>query len=172
MAWRRVEYFLYMMYNMLMNIPLSSGGFAKIDDEDSDIVLRYKWTNNKGYAQAVVEGTTIRMHRLVLGLEKGRGIVDHINGDRADNRKSNLRVCTPSQNRANTTKTMCNRTGYKGVVFRKANRLRPYAAFAYIDYKQHYLGSFKTALEAAMAYDKKALELFGEFANLNFGSRG
>lgn len=88
--------------------------------------------------------------------------IDHINGNRSDNRIINLREVNKSQNAAN--RRTRNRTGYKGVVEYKPNRFR---ATIMKDKKTYRLGEFKSALEAAKAYNLKAIELFGEYAKIN-----
>lgn len=105
------------------------------------------------------------MHRLIMRAKKGQ-ILDHINGDRFDNRKENLRFCTNSQNLANRSKTSLNKSGYKGVTF-IPGRLRPWRAV--ITYKGKYtnLGYFETKEQAALAYNKAAVKYFGEFARYN-----
>lgn len=160
-------YFPYMMYHKYMNIPLASGGFAVIDDEDGNKVSSYKWTSNKGYVQAVINRTSVRMHRLVLGLKKGEGIVDHINGDKSDNRRSNLRVCTAAENSYNRNKKITNKSGYKGVLWRKNTTSKNWCAVIYHKGKSYHLGYFITPLEAAIVYDREASKRFGEFARLN-----
>ena len=132
------------------------------------------------------------MHRLVMGNPEGM-CVDHINGDTLDNRKENLRVCTMSQNSMNKRLRSDSQSGYKGVyelkkpiktkyVSKKTGEVKYYFSMpkkkfqAYIanpdtpaKRKRHIkLGWHATAEEAAVAYDKKAIEIHGEFAKLNF----
>jgi len=102
------------------------------------------------------------MHREVINAPKGR-MTDHINGNTLDNRRSNLRLATPSDNAHNTKLPKNNTTGYRGVG-KKGNR---YIAHIRSDNKEHHLGSFSTPEEAALAYNKAATELHGEFASLN-----
>ncbi len=102
------------------------------------------------------------MHRQIIGVT-GRTEVDHINGDRLDNRRSNLRAATRQQNSWNSgAQRRRSRTSrYKGVSFDKSRGLWT----AHILNKN--LGRFDTEEEAALTYDKAATELFGEFAYLN-----
>lgn len=144
-----------------MNIPLSgkrgAGLFAIIDDSDYSLVSRYKWhLSTKGYAKANPQRTTIYMHRLIAGFPGA----DHINHEKLDNRRSNLRRATAGQNMAN--KIGIGRSGYKGVYPVEGRE-----GFKAICAKQ-YLGYFKTKIEAAKAYDQAALSRWGEFALLNF----
>ena len=91
-------------------------------------------------------------------------IVDHINQDPLDNRRQNLRLATRSQNAANLGPYANNTSGYKGVDFNRGK----WRARITQDGVRYFLGTFDTAEDAARAYDQKALELFGEFASLNF----
>jgi hypothetical protein len=113
----------------IIRVPLSKGKFAIIDDDDFELISKYKWSATEPdhrrsiYARTNIKGDdgkyyTERMHRLVLGLNKGDGkIVDHINGDGLDNRKSNLRISSHSDNAANVSTHRGNKSGYKGVSF-------------------------------------------------------
>jgi hypothetical protein len=105
------------------------------------------------------------MHRQLIMPLKGLQ-VDHINGNGLDNRKANLRICTPSQNGCNRNRISRSQSGFKGVRWLK-ERCNWRAEIGL--YSRHYnLGSFSSAIEAALAYDKAARELHGEFAHLNF----
>ena len=114
------------------------------------------------------------MHREITNAPKGMQ-VDHINGNTLDNRKENLRVCTRSQNMMNRGKQNNNKSGYKGVSYMKKkdpNYEYPKPWRAQIkcptNQKVIHLGCYKYPEQAARAYDKKAIELFGEYAQLNF----
>jgi hypothetical protein len=148
--------------------------WALIDDEDFDLVNQYKWfLHQKGYvdANAIVNGkrTRIKLHRLIMNFPKGKQI-DHINGNKLDNRKSNLRICGNSNNQMNVKKkaTYSNKPTssiYKGVSYKKKNN--KWQAYITKDQKRIYIGYFVNEKDAALAYNKKAMELFGEYANLN-----
>lgn len=107
------------------------------------------------------------LHRLVIGAKKGQ-IVDHINYDTFDNRKSNLRICGYSQNASHQRRHKKNliNTPYKGV--RQPKQSKRFQAQISINGRTNGIGLFDTAEEAAKAYDKMALQLFGDFATLNF----
>ncbi len=147
-------------------IPLTRGKFAIVDAADYERLSKYRWnacpSGDGFYARRSVPGGTILMHREVIGAPKGMP-VDHINGNRADNRAANLRVCTPQQNEHNKP-PRGGRSRYKGVY---PHRDKWQAAIKH-NGKTHYLGVFEDEIEAAKARDRKAVELQGEFAYLNF----
>lgn len=153
----------HMMPDGAIGIQLTQGKIAIIDPEDFELVDEYIWhTDRRGYARS---GKNIKIHRLIMGVREGFEI-DHVNRDGLDNRRSNLRWATLSQNRANTGRAagVC---GYRGVRRDK----KKFMAQIGINGKSTSLGNFATAEEAAKAYDTKAIELFGEFAQLNFGRK-
>lgn len=130
-----------------------------------------RWYVNDGYVTKNVRipGTrrTVRrsFHREVLGLSTGDGlIVDHINRNRLDNRKSNLRLVTRRQNAINAGKKPSNTSGYKGVHPHRGSKLNPWV----VQLGRLYLGCHPTAEAAAKAYDAAAKEIHGEYAVLNF----
>lgn len=145
------------------------GKFAMVDNEDFENFSKIRWgLSPKGYVlrQKSKNYSRIILHRQILNLKdfkEEHTEVDHINGDKLDNRKSNLRTCTHQQNLMNRRKKKTNRSGYKGVSFND-NR---WVASIMLNRKNIVIGRFIDKLEAAKAYDKKAVELFGEFAYLN-----
>ena len=162
----------------MKRIPLTQGKFAIVDDEDFDWLNQWKWSAFKCphtfyversiYSRDTKKARTVRLHREILGLKKDDGKqADHINGSGLDNRRCNLRVCTRSENNRNMQKQfkICS-SKYKGVNWRK-NR-KKWRAEICKDYKHIHIGYFDSEIEAAEAYDKKAKELFGEFARTNF----
>ena len=138
----------------------------QIDDEDYEFVKGYTWyCDSNGYIRATVNQKTVLLHRLIMNAPKGMEI-DHVNGDKVDDRKSNLRICTHQQNVHNTKPTLNPRTScYKGVCWHKTTK--KWQAYINFHRKKKYLGLFATEEESALAYNAKAEELFGEFAWLN-----
>lgn len=145
---------------------------ALVDPDDYDRCKAWSWQRSEnGYAFRTVSYGRKRtekllLHRFIMGDTCDKE-VDHINGDKLDNRKANLRLVTRSQNIANRPKRNNSTTPYKGV--RLANggpRWRAYISAKEIG--QKHLGCFETAEEAAQAYDAAALELWGQYASLNF----
>jgi hypothetical protein len=150
-------------------IPLSnSEAVAVVDDWRYEELRPFVWClHEKGYAYGWVNGKPMKMHRLVADVVPGQE-VDHKNGDKLDNRESNLRPATRSQNLANRDKREGCSSRFKGVCWDK--RAGKWMAYAVVDGKQKFLGYFvyDEEEEAARTYDLKALEVFGEFALLNF----
>lgn len=138
------------------------------DIEDYDKIKDYCWSvavpkkcyNYKRVVAIKTHGVVIKMHRIIMGITNPDCKIDHKNRNPLDNRKSNLRICTTEQNNWNTPPK---HDGYKGVS-QDHNR---WVAKIREDGKQITIGRFDTAEEAALAYNEKAKELFGEFAYLN-----
>lgn len=157
----------------MKKIPLTgkygSGSYAMVDDEYYDLLMQKSWMKAaNGYVerQTEINGKKKRvfMHRFINNTPEGME-TDHIDGDTLNNQRSNLRNCTPSQNACNRKKQKRNTSGYKGVTWNK--RQKRYVAVICKNYKSVHIGSFKSEIDAAKAYNKKALEFFGEFARLN-----
>lgn len=149
-------------------IILSGGEKVLVDPEDYISLMGHHWFlldgHGKKYVRANFDGKEISMHRFILGVS-GYLFIDHINGNGLDNRKENLRFCTQTQNQHNRGASSASKTGYKGVFWSKANKR--YIASITANKKQHHLGSFTCKHKAALAYNKKARELHGEFAFQN-----
>jgi hypothetical protein len=145
-------------------IRLAGGHIALVDDCDFDDLSKYFWwLTSNGYAARKGKGrTTIRMHRQVIGVTADRSkLVDHINGNRLDNRRENLRACNKSQNGMNSKTRSDSVSGLKGVT---ATRGR-FSARISVDGRQKYLGSYETAEEAHEVYCLWANMVYGEFFN-------
>lgn len=150
-------------------IELTRGKVAVVDDADFSELGQYNWCCTKnGYAiRAKRENgktTWVYMHREIMNPPEGFQ-VDHINRNRLDNRRENLRLATRAQNMQNSVKKFDNKSGFKGV--HKHSRNNSWIAQISFNGKMTHLGSFKTAEEASLAYNAAALRLHGDFANLN-----
>jgi hypothetical protein len=148
------------------------GNFAKIDIEDIELVSGYKWTLRGGYAYTAFGPRTKRrafpMHRLILGIQDlpfTQLHTDHRHHDTLDNRRSEIRKATPSQNCKNSHGYAG--SGYKGVY----SMTKSPKWLASIQLKRNvntHLGYYKDKEDAARVYDGAARALFGEFAFTNF----
>lgn len=157
-------------------VPLTRGAFALVDAADVNRVRGRCWhlhadPGKPQYArgQFVVGGTKVRiyMHRFLFDVS-GKTQVDHKDGDGLNNRRSNLRVATQTQQNANSRLRSDNASGFRGVG-RKRGKWRAYIGTR--DGLQH-LGHFETPIEAAKAYDTAARRIYGDRACLNFPRRG
>ena len=153
-------------------IPLTQGQHAMVDAQDYERVSRCKWclsrTGNQLYAQRRCRGKTIRMHQFIMNPPKGM-VVDHIDGNGLNNRRDNLRICTPQQNAWNhkRRKEPDASSQYIGV-HRYKDRLDKWYVKIQCAGAGTYLGPFDSEIEAARARDRLAIQLFGEYARLNF----
>ncbi|HIJ72049.1 MAG TPA: hypothetical protein HPP87_11915 [Planctomycetes bacterium] len=160
-------------------LPLSQNKFAIVDADDYHRLSKYKWclsrTPRNNYAMRRTRGKRIKgrpigrkvimMHRFIMKAPTHL-IVDHTNHNGLDNRKENLRLCTRTQNNRNRRPFCLNGSKYKGVSWEKYRKR--FVAAIRCNGKYYNLGRFKSETAAAKAYDKKAKELFGEYACLNF----
>ena len=148
-------------------IALAHGGFVLVDAADFEWLNRYKWTarGTGGYATRCEKGRMISMHREIMNAPRGM-VVDHIDRNKQNNCRSNLRTCTRRQNVCNRVKRIGCASRFKGVLFNK--RCGKWYAQAYLNHECFKTGFFDDEVEAARAYDRLAVELFGAFAYLNF----
>ena len=153
-----------------MEIELSQGYKAKVDSEDYERVSQHKWyaqvsRGRDAYAKRNVRIDTGRtsqgLSRFVMDAPKGM-VVDHINGDTLDNRKENLRVCTNQENTRNRYRSW-GKTGYKGVSLCHCG----YRVRIKKGDKIVHIGVYPTPEEAALSYNRAAVEEYGEYARLN-----
>jgi hypothetical protein len=147
-------------------IPVSQIYGTLVDDSDYEYLSQFSWYYAKGYAirRDPVSGKTICMHRELLNAPTGLD-VDHINGARMDNRRSNLRIVTRQQNNWNQGK----RHGtsiYKGVSWHTTTK--QWRVCIRYKGKKVSIGTFRQERHAALAYDLWARETFGEYAKTNF----
>jgi hypothetical protein len=156
----------------MLKIPLTRGAFAVVDDEFSHLA-GFKWIawvdkkdRSRIYAvrRESMTGKTIRMHSVICGVPADK-MTDHINGDTLDNRRSNLRPVTPSQNTQNSARRSDNTSGRKGVCWHKTSR--KWTAYLFHNGKQIRLGSHRDLETASLTYDCCAIAYFGVYARIN-----
>jgi len=150
-------------------IDLTKGYKAIIDINKYKEVSKHSWcaheTAKKCYPETRIKGKLIRLHQFLMGKKPfENAIIDHINGNSLDNRKSNLRWTTIKQNNHNTSSRKST-SKYKGV--RWHDKLNKWSAFISKGGKYFHLGMFKNESDAAKKYNKKAKEFFGEYCKLN-----
>ncbi len=158
-------------------IPLTQGKHAIVDDEDYEWVSRFKWylfayIRNRNLCYAVRNGLVSRgekrgmisLHRSILVASPGE-VVDHINGNTLDDRRSNLRKTDKTGNNRNRMKTPSS-SRFKGASWHKPTER--WRSSITLKNKTIHLGMFDSEEQAALCYDAKARELFGQFAALNF----
>lgn len=153
----------------MKRIPLrNSTRFALVDDRDYAKLSRFTWhirrdkKTNLAYADRVNGRVPTSMHREIL---PKAAMIDHVNGNGLDNRRSNIRKCTPMQNMANSRKQSGTSSRYKGVSFDKT--VNKWLAKIGYNYRTIALGVFRKERDAAKAYNHAAKILFGKFARIN-----
>ena len=151
-----------------MKIQLTQGKTALVDEDDFEWLSKFKWHFNHGYAlrkssRSDGKRHTIWMHREVMKTPDGM-YTDHKNGIRFDNRKSNLRVCTHSENIRNKCKQSNNTSGLKGVAWHKVTK--KWQVQIQVQGKSIYLGLFATKELAYQAYCEASTKYHGEFRKL------
>lgn len=149
---------------MFDEITLSNGQVALIDKGDFTHLSKFKWYFIGGYAARKESGKTIYMHREVTSALKGTE-VDHINNNGLDNRTSNLRIVTRTQNNQNRGMQKSNTSGYKGVVWHKQNQ--KWWARIWVNGKQISLGCFDAIEKAANAYKIASEQYHGSYSRIN-----
>ena len=163
-----------MKKSTVKKICLSQGKSALVDSDHYEMLSKWKWCfHHTGYAVRTIKtklpygrrkSHMVFMHRVVNGTPKGM-YTDHINGDKLDNRKGNLRSATKAQSSMNTSPHKKSSSRHKGVVFHK--KLGKWQSQIRINGKQKHLGVFEHEDDAALAYNSAAKKHFGEFAKLN-----
>lgn len=157
---------------MTIEIPLTQGQMALIDDEDFELVNQHNWHaawNEHGKTFYAMTNTVRRdgtitteyMHRLILGAKRGQH-VDHIHHLTLDNRRSEIRLCNNAQNAHNSGPKFNNTSGYKGVCWHK--HTKKWRARIRVSGKRIFLGYYLTPEAAHSAYCEAAHRLHGEFA--------
>lgn len=158
----------------MKKIPLTQNKVAIIDNKDFEKISKHSWYFQGGYGSgyavrmpSVLEEkkrNLIRMHRVILDAPRGYE-VDHINGNKLDNRRKNLRICLKSENHRNRNKQRNNTSGFKGVSRRKD--LQKWAVHINVNGVKTSVGHFNDLIAAAKAYNEAAIINYGEFAKLN-----
>jgi len=159
-------------------IQLTLGMWAVVDSEDYERVREHEWSawesNGNWYASTKIKTDSgykfTLLHRFILGITDPNILIDHKDNDGLHDFKTNIRICTNEQNAMNRKKRKGCTSDFKGVSwYNITNRWK-----ASICFKGHTisLGYFLTEIEAASAYNKKAVEFFGEFCKLNKDEKG
>lgn len=162
------------MADICCAIPLTKGSVALVDERDFIELNKYKWyADTAGYAcrdtQKGGKRQHLYMHRVILGVQTSME-TDHINGNKSDNRRNNLRLVTGTQNSMNRSKTKPGTSQYKGVSLSMPPRQKTTRWAARVKkagqlvYREH----FTSEVAAAKAYDKAAKHYHGKYARLNF----
>ncbi len=152
----------------LRQIPLTRGKFATVTAADYEWLSKYRWSCRGGgnpYAARFENGKVVWMHREIMKTPPGK-VCDHIDGNGLNNVPWNLRNCDHKDNVHNLSKAAHGTSIYKGV-FRDKKTGKYCAKICHGD-RRYWLGTFTEETDAARAYDYRAVELFGEFARLNF----
>lgn len=155
-------------YENTVCIPLTRGMHALIDAEDFFRIASLRWNfHKKGYAVSKITKDSVpiflKLHRIIANVTP-QNVTDHINGDKLDNRKCNLRICSQAENTRNIKKRKDSKNRYKGVSSVGGH----WKASISSNRKRIYLGYFYNEEDAARAYDFSALQLHGKFARTNF----
>ncbi len=159
----------------IRQIILTRNKIALVDISDYEYLNQYKWQCSlQGYATRTIcinrqpkkrsARKALLMHREIIKCPIGMEI-DHINGDKLDNRRCNLRICTRSQNQINNKKYQNCSSKYKGVSWHKT--VNKWSSRIQYNSKCINIGVFTSEIDAALAYNAKATELFNDFAKLN-----
>ncbi len=157
----------------MKEIKLTKGYVALVDDSDFGWLSRWNWhahvVGKTAYARRTqkVDGVVYRvfMHRAIMGLTNREEFCDHINGAGFDNRRENLRVCTHSENQRNRSKNKNGSSCYKGVCWSK--KRQKWMSQIDVNGITVRIGEHNTEIEAAISYNTKAKELYGDFCRIN-----
>lgn len=160
---------------VMKQIPLSQGKFALVDDEDYEFLMQWKWYTywswNTFYVarNSSIKGGKkkcfLKIHRVILNVSDSNLYVDHIDGNGLNNQKSNLRVCTNSENSRNRGAQANNKSGFKGVCwYAKGSK---WHAQITVNKNNVHIGYFDIKEDAAHAYNEAAKKYHGEFAKMN-----
>jgi hypothetical protein len=153
----------------MKKIAVGKNKFALIDNDHFEKISRWSWHISGGYVvrtgrkkvSGVWKQFPVYLHRLIVGAKKGE-VVDHANRNKLDNRGTNLRRCTQSDNLANSVRRKNNKSGYKGVIWDKTGK--KWRAGFMKNGRWTHLGMFKSKIAAARNYKEALRTAFGEFA--------
>jgi hypothetical protein len=146
-------------------IKTSSGKRIKVDVDDFEKLNQVSWqVTPKGYAVSEIKTKPVIMHRLVMGIHDPKIQVDHIKGNKLDNRKSQLRLCTNQQNQFNRVKHKRNTSGYRGVYWKRETQ--KWISITIVNKKCHWFGSFQSKKDALIAWNIGVKKIHGKFARL------
>jgi hypothetical protein len=146
-------------------IPLGDGQYAYVDAADYEWLSKYNWRLQNGYAARRDKTRTTYMHNEIMKPPQGM-MVDHANHNKLDNTRANLRNCTRQENTQNNRKHMGSSSRFKGVGYN--TQRGKWFSKIYFEGQRVWLGYFEDEAEAGQAYDRAAVERFGEFACVNF----
>ena len=149
----------------VQQIPVGEGLYAYVDAADFDWLNQWNWHLHNGYAARREKGKTIYLHRAIMQPPPGM-VVDHLNQNRLDDTRVNLKVCTQRENLCNREKRRGTASRFRGLYFCK--RIGKWCARIKLEGIPIYLGSFAQETEAARARDRAAVEYLGAAARLNF----
>lgn len=163
------------MPQLTNTIPLTQGHEVLVDEDDYEVLAKLKWhasANRNGNVYACrdvkIDGIKMRlkMHRVIMDAPSDL-LVDHINHNSLDNRKSNLRICTKSENMRNRSGACRGASSsYLGVAWCAEGNC--WQVGINVDGKRRALGRYNSEIEAAKVYDRAARKFFGAFASPNF----
>lgn len=148
--------------NNICHIPLNNGEVAFCDEDRFEEVNKHSWSIDPHYVRTSINDKCIRLHKFLYPNLK---FLDHINGNKLDNRSCNLRKCTPQQNIVNRGIGKKNKSGFKGVY---KNSVGTWSA----QIKGKYLGTFDCPIKASKVYNEHATKIYGDFAWLNQAREG
>ena len=159
--------------SFMKEIKLNQGYSTKVDDDDFEYLSQWKWciqdkknlyprrTKRIGGGKVI----SFLMHRVIMKITDRYVIVDHKDHDTLNNQKVNLRVCSRSDNNSNVRSAKGSISKYLGVTWNKPNK--KWIAAITKNYRRIHIGCFQSEKQAALAYNERAKEIHGEFANLN-----
>ncbi len=158
---------MVVQYFTMRKIALTKGYSALVDEMDFEVLSRWKWQYASGYAvhstHASGHSVQLKMHRFLTEAKRGE-IVDHIDGDRLNNCRANLRIVSSSVNAQNRMNE-AHLENFKGVYF--CRQKEKYVSSITVNGHKKTLGYFDDPIQAALAYDVAAVEWFGKDAATN-----